>query len=84
VTQARTETDTTEKQEGWRAKVKGKLPFLGSEVDTHSLKIDRYTDEVVRWPKIQSIFHELYTETSSHYELQANRQEDNKDSTDIS
>lgn len=83
VTQARTDTDTTEKQEGWRAKIKGKLPFISSEVDEHSLKIDRDTEEVVRRSEIQSKFDELYSETSPHFELQ-NQQEVGKDISDIS
>lgn len=84
VTQEKTETDTTEEQEGWGAKIKGKLPFIGSEISANNLKIDRDTEEVVRRSKIQSKFDELYSETSSDFEIKNDSQEFNKDISDIS
>ncbi|MXR52039.1 hypothetical protein GRX03_10565 [Halovenus sp. WSH3] len=84
VTQARTETDTTEEQEGWGAKIKATLPLIGSGVDAHHLEIDRDTEEVVRRSEIQSKFDELYSETSSQFELQNGEQDVTRDLSDVS
>ena len=76
VTEARTKVDATETRKSWKFRIKAglsKIPVLGSilggKASRKTVSINKDSEEVVRKSEIESKFDELYSRTSSSFEL---------------